>query len=74
MLRVVSRLTLMFKIVHGLIDVKSQILVKSGRSPGQTIRTSKHTRIDSSSFFPSTHRIRVKPSTLLYSECYRSVE
>ena len=34
--RAVSRLSLMYKIAHGLVDVESQILVRSGRATRQS--------------------------------------
>ena len=57
--RAVSRLSLMYKIAHGLVDVESQILVRSGRATRQS--QGQHYRNISvlkscyrASFFPRT--------------------
>ena len=58
--RVVSRLTLIFKIVHGFVDFGSQILVKSGRATRQSTGQHQYRNIQAhkncyrSSFFPRT--------------------
>lgn len=59
--RAVSRLTLMFKIVHSLVDVGGQILVRSGCATGQSTgqhhllqNVQAHQNCYRSSFFPCT--------------------
>ena len=68
--RAVSRLSLMYKVAHGLVDVESQILVRSGRATNNKLINNNKTRQSQGQYYrnilalKSCHRASIFPHTV----------